>query len=89
MSEYYIIRNGGLTWHGFIPVDEIWVKIGGDFGGTSFKMCYQIVNTPSPNSTRNTVVFACFEAHDSSANIQRVLPPIMEQVAQLGRMTWR
>ncbi len=36
-----------LTWHdGVIPKDEIWVKLGGDKGGGSFKMNYQLLNVP-------------------------------------------
>ena len=26
-----------LTWHGIIPDDEVWVKVGGDKGSTTFK----------------------------------------------------
>ena len=39
-------RHGRLSWHdGRIPEDEeIWVKIGGDKGGGTFKVCFQIVN---------------------------------------------
>ena len=38
-------RNGRLTWHnGIIPATEIWVKIGGDKGGGSFKFNFQIVS---------------------------------------------
>ena len=33
-----------LTWHNcMIPSDEIWLKIGGDKGGSSFKMSIQLV----------------------------------------------
>lgn len=41
----YYHRNGRLSWHAErIPEDEIWIKIGGDKGGGTFKMCIQIVN---------------------------------------------
>ncbi|XP_065667254.1 uncharacterized protein LOC136087752 isoform X3 [Hydra vulgaris] len=46
-----------LVHHKFIPDKEIQIKIGGDYGGGSFKMSYQIVNTLNPNSTENTIVF--------------------------------
>ena len=40
-----------LDFHdGNIPDDQIWVKIGGDHGGDSFKLCLQIANVKSPNS---------------------------------------
>ena len=42
-----------LTWHdGAIPADEVWVKIGGDKGGTTLKANFQLCN--------NTFVFAVF-----------------------------
>ena len=45
-------------WHGIIPKDEVWIKIGGDKGGGMFKMNFQIVNTRTPNSVHNV----CFPA---------------------------
>ena len=58
-----------LTWHGgFIPENEIWVKLG-DRGGGIFKATFQIVNVPNPNSVLNTCVFCCFMAGDSTYDI--------------------
>ena len=37
-----------LVAHSFIPEDEIHVKIGGDHGGGSFKMTYQVANVGQP-----------------------------------------
>ena len=34
-----------LIWHNGIPDSEVWVKIGGDHGGGSFKLCFQVRNT--------------------------------------------
>ena len=83
-------RNGSLTWHNnIIPKDEIWVKIGGDKGGTSFKMCFQIANVHHPNSKNNTVVFLCYEGDDSTVNLHRVFPLVKEQLAELQKQTWR
>ena len=62
-----------LTWHESIPPDEIWVKIGGDKGGGSFKMNFQICNLHHPNSPSNTCVFCIFEAPDSPVNLQFAL----------------
>ncbi|XP_038062362.1 uncharacterized protein LOC119732830 [Patiria miniata] len=82
-------RQGTLTWHnGIIPKDEVWIKIGGDKGGDSFKMDFQVVNVAHPNSLQNTVVFSCFEATDSMANIERALPPILEQISGLTSAKW-
>lgn len=41
--QYHAHRTDALTWHnGTIPTNEIWVKIGGDKGGGSFKMSFQV-----------------------------------------------
>ena len=55
-------RVGRLTWNDAIPSSEVWVKLGGDKGGSSFKMNFQIVNVLHPNSIVNTYVFTAFEA---------------------------
>ncbi len=47
----------------------IWVKIGGDKGGGSFKMAFQICNVLHPNSPDNTGVFCAFEAPDNRTNL--------------------
>ena len=71
---YNISRNNRLTWHdSMIPEDEIWVKIGGDKDGGSFKMSFQIHNVPHPNSVENTCVFAAFQANDSTINLHIAL----------------
>eukprot|EP00731_Ephydatia_muelleri_P034404 Em0058g10a len=61
--------NERLSWHkGFIPANEIGLKIGGDKGGGTFKMTFQIVNVATPNSVHNTCVFSCFATGDSVTN---------------------
>ena len=45
-------RNKRLTWHGgAIPEEEIWLKIGGDHGGGSFKLMCQIATVENPVRT--------------------------------------
>ena len=47
-------KDGKLTWHNdTIPQDEIWVKMGGDHCGGSFKLTLQIANIANPNSKHN------------------------------------
>eukprot|EP00731_Ephydatia_muelleri_P010746 Em0005g1332a len=83
-------RAGRLTWHnGVIPASEIWIKLGGDKGGGTFKMNFQIVNVAAPNSVNNTCVFCCFEADDSYTNLHIALERYKEQVEHLQGMTWR
>ena len=42
-----------------MPENEVWIKIGGDHGSISFKLCLQVCNVEKPNSKENTVVFCC------------------------------
>ena len=65
------------------------VKIGGDHGGNSFKMCFQIVNMKSPNSKENTMVFSMFEAKDYRCNLKIALNMYHEQINELQLMTWK
>ena len=84
-------RCGRLTWHnGRIPQTEIWVKVGGDKGGgDSFKMKFQIVNTPTPNSVQNTCVFSFFEASDTSTNLHVALERYKAQIEALEGLKGR
>lgn len=76
-----------MTWHnGAIPEDEVWVKVGGDMGGGSFKMCFQICNTETPNSP---CVFSIFEAPDTYTNLWIALDRFRDQIPDLETHTWR
>ena len=59
--------------HSFIPDDEVFVKIGGDHGGKSFKMMYQIANVEHPNRESNTIPFSVFNAKVTMPNL-RICP---------------
>ena len=60
-----------LTWHnGAIPEDQIWLKIGADHGGGSFKITLQIANINNPNSKNNTVLLLLAECKDTYENIK-------------------
>ena len=79
-----------LTWHGgIIPQDEIWIKLGGDKGGDTMKVSFQIVNVATPNSVKNTVVFCTFAAVDSRANLHIALDRYRHQVQILQATKWR
>lgn len=81
---------GRLTWHdGLIPPDEVWLKIGGDKGGGSFKMSFQIANILHPNSIYNTVVFCAFEASDTSSNLHIALDRYSQQIRDLKDLKWQ
>lgn len=68
--------------------EEIHIKIGGDHGGSSFKACFQVCNTASPNSKDNTVVFSIFEAKDYRPNLKTALGVFKEQIDELQQMKW-
>ena len=88
-SYGHSLRMGRLTWHdGVIPQDEVWVKLGGDKGGTSVKMNFQIVNVPAPNSVRNTCVFTVFEAVDTPVNLEIALSRYKEDVVSMSSAKW-
>ena len=79
-----------MTWHnGVIPENEVWLKLGGDKGGETFKANFQIVNVAAPNSVQNTCVFCCFAAGDSFTNLHIALDRYKEQVRHFQTMKWR
>ena len=53
---------------GVIPHDKVWLKLGGDHGGGSFKFVFQIANKERPNSLGNTIPISIFECHDTAAD---------------------
>ena len=79
-----------MTWHnGAIPEDEVWLKLGGDKGGGTFKFGFQHLNVQSPNSPENTCVFTLFEASDSYTNLHICLDRYKDEIDALESNTWR
>ena len=76
---------GILVQHQFIPLEEIYVKIGGDHGGASFKMGYQICNVKNPNRKDNTIIFSLFEGKDTRSNLKLCLSRFKLQVKMLQK----
>ena len=35
-------ETNNLTWSNGIPESEVWIKIGGDHGGGTFKLSFQV-----------------------------------------------
>ena len=82
-------RQGNLTWHdGAIPEDEIWLKIGADHGGGSFKIMLQIANLVNANSKLHTCILAMAECKDSPENMRRLFDPLKDDISDLQTMTW-
>ena len=90
-----LLEQDVLTWHSrgingpALPSNELWLKIGGDKGGGSFKMAFQVVNQPRPNSADYTIVFSCLEADDNLANLHTALDHFKEAVHDLQQLHWR
>ena len=82
-------RLDRLTDQGIIPRGEIWVKLGGDKGGQTMKLSFQICNCIHPNSPTNTCVFVAFEATDSRCNLHVAMDRYKAQVKDLCGQTWR
>ena len=58
-----------MWYGGIIPEEEIWLKIGGDKGGGTFKMSFQIANVENP---ANTCVFAIYEGPYTVVNLHDI-----------------
>lgn len=83
-------RAGDLIWHdGLIPDREIWLKIGGDKGGGSFKMAFELANLANPNATSNTVIFSMFAAPDTPHNLSLGLKGYVNTIENLNELKWR
>eukprot|EP00117_Sycon_ciliatum_P046983 scpid49621/ scgid33600/ len=81
---------GQLTWRdGAIPDDEVWVKVGGDHGGKSFKMMFQIANLDHPNSLHNTIPFLVFTGKDLNSNLETTFNLFENQFQELGATVWK
>ena len=79
-----------MTWHdGQIPENEMWIKLGADHGGGTFKVMMQIANVRNPNSKHNTSLLIMAPCKDTPANIRQILRPYCQQLSTLGGMQWR
>ena len=84
-----------LTWHQrgesgpSLPKNEVWVKIGGDKGGGSFKMTFHIVIQAHPNSPDHTTAFVCREAEDCVPNLHIALDGFKLIISELQGMRWK
>ena len=81
-------KSGELEWHGQIPDNEIWIKIGGDHGGGSLKIMLQVANLRKPNSKHNTFLICITNAKDSHTNLAKVLGHYKDQIDELSSMMW-
>jgi len=83
--------NKELTWHdNGIPEDEIWIKLGGDHGGGTFKLMLQVGNVKHPNSKFNTFLIAIVNTKDSADNLKKIIrDPFKKQIDELQQAEWK
>ena len=79
-----------LSWHDeAIPQNEIFIKVGGDHGGDSFKFMLQVGNVKTPNKNKKRFLLAVVNAKDSHKNIWRVVRSYKQKLDNLSKMTWK
>ena len=72
-----------LVWNEGMPENEVWIKIGGDHGGSSFKLCLPVCNVEKPNSNENTVAFCCMPAKDLYPNLESLASIYADEIFKL------
>ena len=72
-----------------IPEDKVWLKVGGDKGGSTFKLSVQLANVPIVNSVKNTYVITCYQGSDTITNLQVTIARYREQLHELLEIGWR
>lgn len=83
------VQAGRLVWKDHLPKGEVWLKVGGDKGGGSFKWLFQLANLHHPNSVDNTCIVACLEAADNVHNLHVCLDMFKPIIDQLQEKVWR
>ncbi len=82
-------ETGKITWRdGAIPQNEYWVKFGGDKGGSTTKLCFQLANLETPNSVEHTRIFCNFSAPDYTANLCQVMQRFEAALSALNGKEW-
>ncbi|XP_065643749.1 uncharacterized protein LOC136075205 [Hydra vulgaris] len=83
------LDSNNLLLYNKIKDNEIHIKIGGDYGGDSFKMFYQVANLEKPNAKTNTTIFNIFEAKDYTTNLKISLTRFTSEIDFLQKMIWK
>ncbi|XP_077985527.1 uncharacterized protein LOC144440135 [Glandiceps talaboti] len=78
-----------LNWHGVIPQEEAWVKVGGDKVGDFMKTCLEVCNVDHPNSINNTIIINMYKGIDSYYNLETATKALTVEIKNLEGSTWR
>jgi hypothetical protein len=69
--------------------DVLYLKLGADKGGTSTKLCYQIVNLEKCNSAEKTQIICLYEGTDTDSNMRVMFGDYREEVEALSSVNFR
>ena len=61
----------------------VWVKLVGDYGGKSFKLCLQVCNLERRNAKQNTIVISCMLAKDLQKKLAKLTGIYTDQIQKL------
>ena len=82
-------KQGSLFWQDVgIPDNEVWVKIGGDHGQGSLKICLEIANLEKPNARENTHIVGMIEERDSYEVLEDVTLNLNFDIKKLQSTEW-
>ncbi|KAJ8018545.1 hypothetical protein HOLleu_43399 [Holothuria leucospilota] len=68
--------------------EKIWIKIGGDKGGSTTKLAMQVVNIPGCNSPHNTHLLGMFEATDSIENLHSIFGSFTDEFISMQKVDY-
>ena len=72
-----------------IPENEIWLKIGGDHGQGSLKICLEIANLEKPNAREHTHILSMIEAKDTYEVLEEATLNLNFGIMDLKRSLWK
>lgn len=76
-------------YHDAVPHEEIWIKSGGDNGGTeTFTLLFQMRKLAHPNSIQNTISLLVFAGDDLPCNLEATFNLFQGQIEKLQATTW-
>ena len=80
--ESFPFFRGNMQYDHQLSIHQKWncIKTGGDHGGGSFKMSFEVANIENPNRKDNKVVFSIFEAKEYRVNIKLALECFKTQI---------
>jgi hypothetical protein len=63
---------------------KIWISIGGDAGGGTTKLVFNILNVEKPNSVHNVTIIGYYSGNDKGENLRIAFPNLPSEFNQLS-----